>query len=112
MKYVGRTAWIGLALGAATFFGWGSPAGIEPVAPAADLIGAVYTRPDGTTTAAMSLPSGEAERLYGRLTRPTPGRDPLCVDRPTRSALDVRIFPVPPGASIRLVLSFVTPLSG
>ena len=37
------------------------------VDPKADLIGAVYTRPDRKTTAAQTLSSGDVERLYGRM---------------------------------------------
>lgn len=83
-----------------------------PVDPAADLIGAVYTRPDGVTTRAVTLSAGDAGRLYGRAVRPETGRDPMRVDRPERERLEIRIFPVPSGATVGLLLTFATPLKG
>jgi hypothetical protein len=80
--------------------------------PAADLVGARYTRPDGKTTVALSLDAGEAERLYRRATDPNYGKDPLRIDRPARDRLEVRIFPVPAGATVRLALAFAAPLQG
>src|SRR5204863_382813 len=74
-----------------------------PIDPAADLIGATYTRADGQTTVALSVDSGEAERLYRRATNPNYGKDPLRIDRPSRDRLEVRIFPVAPSATVKLV---------
>ena len=83
-----------------------------PMDPAADLIGARYTRPDGKTTPALTLDAGEAERLYRRATSPNYGKDPLRIDRPARDRLEVRVFPVPAGATVRLALAFAAPLQG
>jgi hypothetical protein len=83
-----------------------------PVDPAADLIGATYTRPDGKKTPALTLDAGEVERLYRRATDPNYGKDPLRIDRPTRDRLEVRIFPVAPGATVKLDLAFSVPLQG
>jgi hypothetical protein len=83
-----------------------------PIDPVADLIGATYTRPDGKTTPALTLSAAEAERLYRRATSPNYGRDPLRIDRPSRDRLEVRIFPVAAGSTVKLSLAFAAPLQG
>ncbi len=78
--------------------------------PRADLIGAVYVPPTGETTAGRTLLAMDARRLYGETTNRGNGRDPLWVTREEKDLLDVTIFPVQPNATVKVVLSFVTPL--
>jgi hypothetical protein len=81
------------------------------VDPRAELIGAVYTRADGVETPSQTLAALDARRLYGTATTER-HRDPLWITREQRDALEVTIFPVAPKSSVRVVLSFVTPLYG
>jgi hypothetical protein len=81
------------------------------VDPRAELIGAVYTRADGMQTTSQILTALDARRLYGTATT-VRHRDPLWVTRERPETLEVTIFPVPPQATVRVVLSFVTPLYG
>lgn len=83
-----------------------------PIDPRADLIGAVYVPTTGETTPGRTLLSMDARRLYDTTTNRGRGRDPLWVTREEKDLLDVTIFPVPPGATVKVVLSFVTPLAG
>jgi hypothetical protein len=83
----------------------------------AEVVGASLTRRNAGTITCRTLPLDDARRIYGeaRNPRPTPGRpgrDPLRVERDASGALDVVVWPVGPGETVQVGLTFVTPLRG
>ena len=89
--------------------------------PAAEVIGAVLMRRNQSPIVARTLTTGDAMQCYARIrtppvTRPTPRprrpKDPLLVTRPQRDQLDIQIWPIAADETIRVELTFVTPLRG
>lgn len=87
--------------------------------PAAEVVGAVLNRPGAEPITARTLSLVDARRIYEeartpRRPRPSeqPNRDPLRVERLRRTELSVVVWPIAPGETVEVVLSFVTPLRG
>lgn len=89
--------------------------------PAAEVIGATLMRRNQLPIRARTLTTFDAFQCYARIrtppvTRPTPRprrpRDPLLVSRPQRDELHVQIWPIAVDETIRVELTFVTPLRG
>jgi hypothetical protein len=82
------------------------------VDPAAEVIGAGLTRA-GEELAARTLATGDAQRIYGEIRGWQPyRRDPLRVERERRDQVAVAVWPLAPGETVRVRLTFVTPLRG
>ena len=88
--------------------------------PSAQVIGAVLRRDGMAPIPARTLTIDDARRIYAEARTPrrprnrTPRRprDPLRVERSQRSQLDVIVWPIQPRETIRVELTFVTPLRG
>jgi hypothetical protein len=70
---------------------------------------------------AQTLTIPDARRIYGEVRNPRPTRtrrvprrrgDPLRVERPSRERLDIVVWPIAPGETVRVGLTFVSPLRG
>jgi hypothetical protein len=111
---------------------WRSTFAIDP---AAEVIGAVLAREGQDEVAARTLRDFDAQSLYAQAkiereidygdqfaSRPprwwgpgtpaTGGGDPLLVERLSRKYLRVTVFPVNPSETLRVALTFVSPLRG
>ncbi|MDJ0522153.1 MAG: hypothetical protein QNJ90_08780 [Planctomycetota bacterium] len=89
------------------------------VDPAAELIGAVLKRTNEEPIHARTLTTVDAGRVYARIRTPPPSRtprnrnrDPLLLTRERNDELHVRIWPINPQETVRVELTFVTPLRG
>ena len=89
------------------------------VDPAAEIIGAVLHRSTEAPIRARTLTDQDAGRIYAQIRTPPPSRrptggtrDPLLLSRPQSDRLNVRIWPIAPQETIRVALTFVTPLRG
>lgn len=88
--------------------------------PAAEVIGAVLKRANENPTIARTLTLPDARRIYAEVRTPPPSRpsvppgrrDPLRVERTQRDRLQIAIWPIAAGETIRAELTFVTPLRG
>ncbi|MGE0193001.1 MAG: hypothetical protein AB7T63_13275 [Planctomycetota bacterium] len=88
--------------------------------PAAEVVGAVLRRNDAAPIIARTLTLADARRIYDeartprrpRTPRPTINRDPLRLERPRRTELSVVVWPIAPGETVDVVLTFVSPLRG
>lgn len=89
--------------------------------PLAEVIGASLARGADPAITAQTLTLADARRIYGEIRSPRPtrtrparrrGGDPLRVERPTRDRIDVVVWPIAPGETVRIALDFVTPLRG
>jgi hypothetical protein len=97
--------------------------------PAAEAIGASLQRGTATPVAAQTLSLEDARRIYGEVRNPRPrrrtgplpfgpqtagrgGGDPLRVERVSRGQLSVTVWPIAPDETVRVALTFVTPLRG
>ena len=86
--------------------------------PAAEIIGAVLLRRNELPLQARTLTSFDAFRCYARVRTPPPTRaptqprDPLLVARPEADRLEIQIWPIAANETIRVELTFVTPLRG
>ncbi len=87
--------------------------------PAAEIIGAVLKRLGEDPIRARTLTTADARRVYARIRTPPPSRtprgrnrDPLLVARERNDRLRVQIWPINPGETVRVELTFVTPLRG
>ena len=88
--------------------------------PAAQVIGAVLHRPGIAPVTSRTLTLADARRIYQetrtprrpRTRTPRRPRDPLRLERVRRSQLDVIVWPIQPNETIRIALTFVTPLRG
>lgn len=88
--------------------------------PAAEVVGAVLRRSDSEPIVARTLTLADARRIYDeartprrpRTPRPTINRDPLRLERPRRTELSVVVWPIAPGETVDVVLTFVSPLRG
>lgn len=89
--------------------------------PSAEVIGAVLLRRNQLPIVSRTLTTGDANQCYARIrmppvTRPTPRprrpRDPLLLTRPQRDQLHIQIWPIAADETIRVELTFVTPLRG
>ncbi len=90
----------------------------------AEVVGAVLRRSatptrQAQTVDARTLPVAAARDIYQRIRtwrpptpRPTPGRDPLRIERPKRHQLQLSLWPVAPNETVHITLTFVTPLRG
>jgi hypothetical protein len=91
----------------------------------AELVGALLQRAatatrQAQTVEARTLPTAAARDIYQRIrtwrpptqTPRTPNKDPLRIERPQRDLLDLSLWPVAPGESVDIILTFVTPLRG
>lgn len=86
-----------------------------PMDARAEVIRCSLQRGDGPELVARTLTFEDGRRLYGeasRGVRPTPGRDPLRVERQKADELRVTVFPVAAGETVRVRIAFVTPLVG
>jgi hypothetical protein len=85
--------------------------------PSAELTGAVLRRVNEDAIMARTLTLANARGIYAQIrvpptTRPGDNRDPLLIERPRSDQLDVRIWPIEPQETVRVELTFVTPLRG
>ena len=85
--------------------------------PAAELIGAVLKRVNEDPIQARTLSTEDATRVYASIRTPpperTPGnRDPLLVSRERNDRLRIQIWPIEAQETVRVELTFVTPLRG
>ena len=88
--------------------------------PAAEVIGAVLERRNQSPIHARTLTRFDALQCYSRVRMPPPTRerrprrprDPLLVTRPQRDQLAIQIWPIAADETIRVELTFVTPLRG
>ncbi len=87
--------------------------------PACEIIGAVLMRENRRPITARTLTTWDAFQCYARIrtppqTRrpPTRPRDPLLVSRPQRDRLEIQIWPIIVQETIRVRITFVTPLRG
>ena len=83
--------------------------------PHAEVIGAVLKRDGEDPITARTLTEADARRIYTQIRTPrqrTPLQDPLLVSRPKDDELAIRIWPIAPQETIRVELTFVTPLRG
>lgn len=98
---------------------WSRAFAIDPLAEA---IGASLQRGDAAPEIAQTLTLADARRIYGEVRTPrptrtrsvprTPGGDPLRIERPNRARMNVIVWPVAPGETVRVALTFVSPLRG
>lgn len=89
--------------------------------PACEVIGAVLERRNQLPIKARTLTRFDAFQCYSRIRMPPPRRsqptprrprDPLLVSRPQRDELHIQIWPIAVEETIRVELTFVTPLRG
>ena len=97
--------------------------------PMAEAIGASLQRGTDAPVPAQTLSLEDARRIYGEIRNPRPrrrtgplpfsprtagrrGGDPLRIERPTREQLDVVVWPIAPNETVRVALTFVSPLRG
>lgn len=89
--------------------------------PRAEAIGASLQRGDTRPEIAQTLTLAAARRIYGEVRNPRPtrtvpaprrGGDPLRVERPSRSRMNVVVWPIAPDETVRVALTFVSPLAG
>lgn len=90
--------------------------------PEAEVIGAVLHRDGNPATDAQTLELAMARQIYEEVRqsytpprptpRPTRPRDPLRLERLTPDRLGISLFPVMPRETVRISLTFVTPLRG
>lgn len=91
--------------------------------PQAEAIGAYLQRGNGRRIEAQTLTLADARRIYGEIRTPRstrtvpapqtrPRGDPLRIERPSRSRMDLLVWPIAPGETVRVGLEFVTPLRG
>ncbi len=87
--------------------------------PRAEVIGAVLKRVNEAPIRARTLTTEDALRVYARIRTPpprrTPGgpnRDPLLVSRERNDRLRIQIWPINAQETVRVELTFVTPLRG
>lgn len=87
--------------------------------PSAELIGAVLKRANEDPIRARTLITGDALRVYARIRTPPPSRtprnrdrDPLMLTRERNDELRIQIWPINPQETVRVQLTFVTPLRG
>lgn len=91
---------------------------VYAIDPVAEVIGAVLQREGEDAITARTLTSADAARIYAEVRTPPPtrrprgNRDPLLLQRPSADRLHVSIWPIGPGETIRVALTFVTPLRG
>jgi len=91
------------------------------VDPRAEAIGATLQRGSSRPVEAQTLTMQDARRIYGEVRNPRPtrtvpaprrGGDPLRIERPSRERMDVVVWPIAPGETVRVSLGFVSPLRG
>jgi hypothetical protein len=94
-----------------------------PIDPASEVIGATLRRDGQPAVVARTLLLADAQGIYSEIRNPPPtpptvvpprgnGRDPLYLERSAPDRLDISLWPVEPGETVRLELTFVTPLRG
>ena len=99
---------------------WSRAFAIDPLAEA---IGASLQRGDTPPEVAQTLTLADARRIYAEVRDPRPtrtvpaprqrtGGDPLRVERPSRARMNVVVWPIAPGETVRVALTFVSPLRG
>jgi hypothetical protein len=95
---------------------WGRTYAIDP---SAELIGAVLKRANEDPIHARTLTTDDARRVYARIRTPPPSRtprnrnrDPLMLTRERNDELRIQIWPINPQETVRVELTFVTPLRG
>ena len=91
--------------------------------PLAEAIGASLQRGAAPPEIAQTLTLADARRIYGEVRDPRPtrtipaprrrtGGDPLRVERPSRERMNVVVWPIAPDETVRVALTFVSPLRG
>ncbi len=88
--------------------------------PQAEITGAVLKRVNEPPITARTLNLASTHQIYAQIRTPPPrrtfpnqpGRDPLMLERPQRNQLRVTIWPIAANETIRVELTFVTPLRG
>jgi hypothetical protein len=87
-----------------------------PMETAAEVIGCSLMRAGRPELIARTLTFEDGRRIYEETVRPpTPpptGRDPLRVERTRDERLSVTVFPMAPGETVRVRLTFAVPLEG
>ena len=79
--------------------------------PHAEAIGAYLQRGNGRRIEAQTLTLADARRIYGEVRTPRPTRtrtvrrpsgDPLRIERPSRGRMDLAVWPIAPGETVRV----------
>jgi len=94
-----------------------------PIDPTSEVIGATLRRNGQPPVMARTLLLGDAQTIYAEIRNPPPtpptvvpprgnGRDPLFLERAAPDRLEITLWPVEPGETVRVELTFVTPLRG
>ncbi len=94
-----------------------------PLDPACEVIGAALRRGREAPVVARTLTLADARSIYAEIRNPRPApptvvpprggnSDPLRLERVTPERLDVSLWPIEPGETVRVELAFVTPLRG